>query len=105
MKIDNTVFLSYLLCPFKSRLLLGDQMTAPTDYQVMAADLAHHYKSLAQAAICREFPDFVISPDLAAAPSILEHRPSLILPSSAARALGSSVMSGMKAGRLWPTEP
>ena len=79
MKIDNTVFLSYLLCPFKSRLLLGDQMAAPTDYQVLAADLAHHYKSLAQAAICREFPDFVISPDPAAAPSILEHGPSLIL--------------------------
>jgi hypothetical protein len=79
MKIDNKVFLSYLRCPFKSRLLLDNQFAGPTDYQVLTADLAHHYKSLAQAAICREFPDFVISPDSATAPSIVEHGPSLIL--------------------------
>jgi len=79
MKIDNTVFLSYLRCPFKSRLLLGNQFSGPTDYQVLTADLAHHYKSLAQAAICREFPDFVISPDPATAPYMLDHGPSLIL--------------------------
>ena len=79
MKIDNKVFLSYLLCRFKSRLLLGNQMAGPTDYQVLTADLAHQYKSSAQAAICREFPEFVISPDPAVVPSMLEHGPSLIL--------------------------
>jgi predicted RecB family nuclease len=79
MKINNTVFLSYLRCPYKAGLLLGNQTACPTDYQILMADLAHRYKSSAQAAISRGVPDVVTSPDLAAVPSILEDGPSLIL--------------------------
>ncbi len=38
MKINNTIFLSYLRCPYKPGLLLGNQIACPTDYQILMAD-------------------------------------------------------------------
>jgi len=32
MKINNAVFLSYLLCPYKAGLLLGGRSGTQTDY-------------------------------------------------------------------------
>src|SRR5271166_1232593 len=82
MKITNTIFLSYLQCPYKASLLLDNQMACPTDYQILMADLAHRYKSSAQAALSRVAPDVIMSPDLAGAPSFLEDGPSLVLDTS-----------------------
>jgi len=78
MKITNTIFLSYLQCPYKARLLLDNQMACPTDYQILMADLAHRYKSSAQAALSRAAPDVIMSPDRAGVPSFLEDGPSLV---------------------------
>src|ERR1700738_4909913 len=79
MKINNTIFLNYLFCPYKAGLLLGDQFAAPTDYQMLVDDLAHRYEPLARAAISRLSPDVVLSPDRASVASILREGPSLIL--------------------------
>jgi hypothetical protein len=78
-KINNTIFLDYLRCPYKPGLVRGNQTACPTDYQILMADLARRYKSLAQAAISRGATDVVTSPDNAAVPSILKDGPSLIL--------------------------
>jgi len=79
MKINNAIFLNYLLCPYKAGLLLGHQSATLTDYQVFAEDLAHRYEPLAREAISRSSPDVVLSPDRATVASILREGPSLIL--------------------------
>jgi predicted RecB family nuclease len=53
MKITNAVFLSYLRCPYKARLLLEGRSGQRTDYESLLADLDHGYKPLAQAALYR----------------------------------------------------
>jgi predicted RecB family nuclease len=79
MKINNTIFLSYVLCPYKAGLLLSDHPAALTDYQVLANELAHRYKPLALEAISRLSPDVVVSPDPARLASILREGPALVL--------------------------
>lgn len=79
MKINNTIFLDYLLCHYKAGLLLGDQSASPTDYQVLAEELAHRYEPLAREAISRLSSDVVRSPDRASVASIFRKGPSLIL--------------------------
>jgi hypothetical protein len=79
MKINNAIFLNYLLCPYKAGLLLGHQSATLTDYQVFAEDLDHRYEPLAREAISRSSPDVVLSPDRATVASILREGPSLIL--------------------------
>jgi predicted RecB family nuclease len=79
MKINNAIFLNYLLCPYKAGLLLSHQSASPTDYQVLAEDLARRYEPLARDAISRLSPDVVLSPDRASIASLLREGPSLIL--------------------------
>ena len=79
MKINNTIFLNYLLCPYKAGLLLGDQSAPPTDYQVLAHDLAQRFEPFAREAISRLIPNVLLSPDRASIASILRDGPSLIL--------------------------
>jgi len=82
MTINNTVFLSYLLCPYKSALLLGNQSAPPTEYQMAIDNIAHRYKSLAQAALSRAFPNGVISRFPEGGPCRLVNGPSLVLDTS-----------------------
>ena len=55
MKISNALFLSYLRCPYKARLLLEGRTGQRTEYETMLADLDRGYKPLAQAALSRSF--------------------------------------------------
>jgi predicted RecB family nuclease len=54
MKINNAVFMSYLLCPYKARLLLEDRSSQPTDHETLVAQLDGAYNPLARAALSRE---------------------------------------------------
>lgn len=55
MKINNAVFLSYLRCPYKARLLLEGQSGQPTDYETLIAEFDSGYKTLARAEVCRKY--------------------------------------------------
>ena len=43
MKINNAIFLNYLLCPYKAGLLLDHQSAPPTVYQALAEDTARAF--------------------------------------------------------------
>jgi hypothetical protein len=71
-----------LLCPYKAGLLLGNQSRPPTDYQMTIDNIAHRYKSLAQAALSRAFPNGASSRSPEVGPSCLVNGPSVILDTS-----------------------
>jgi len=82
MTINNTVFLSHLLCPYKAGLLLGSQSRPPTEFQMTIDNIAHRYKSFAQEALSRAYPNGASSRSPEGVPSGLVNRPSVILDTS-----------------------
>ena len=82
MKINNTIFLSYLLCPYKAKLLFSNQLASPTEYQTMLDDIAHRYKSVAEIALSHVVPNCEISRAPVGGPWLLGDGPALILDTS-----------------------
>lgn len=82
MKINNTIFLSYLLCPYKAKLLLSNQPASTTEYQIMLDDIARRYKSIAEVALSQVVPKGEISRAPAGGPCLLGDGASLILDTS-----------------------
>jgi len=85
MRINNTIFLSYLLCPYKAKLLLSNQpasTTCTTEYQIMLDDIAHRYKSIAEVALSQVVPKGEILHAPVGGPCLLGDGPSLILDTS-----------------------
>jgi predicted RecB family nuclease len=63
MKIDNSVFLSYLRCPYKGNLLLEGRSGQRSDYETLIVGLDRGYKPLAQAALYRGCTRVAATPD------------------------------------------
>jgi len=79
MKINNAVFLSYLLCPYKAGLLLGGRSGTQTDYGTLTAGLDRDYAPLARAAICHASGSVSIEKELTVNHFVAKDGPALIL--------------------------
>src|SRR5215467_7064469 len=82
MRINNTVFLSYLLCPYKAALLLSNQTASTIEYQVVLDDIAHRYKSVAEVALSQAVPKGEIARAAVGGSCLFGDGPSLILDTS-----------------------
>jgi hypothetical protein len=82
MKINNTIFLSYLLRPYKAKLLFSNQLASTTEYQILLDVIAHRYKSVAEVALSHVVPNCEISRAPVGGPWPLGDGPSLILDTS-----------------------
>jgi predicted RecB family nuclease len=79
MRINSTIFLSYLLCPYKAKLLLSNQPASTTECQIMLDDIARRYKSIAEVAVSQVVPKGEISCASVGGPCLIGDGASLIL--------------------------